>query len=97
MAFSTSYQWTPELALLGPLRTPMFCTSGLGTTATAAALAHESRCIIVHGNAGKLKVKFADKATVVTIASVAANQIYPFCVTHVYSVTGSATKIWAYY
>jgi len=85
------------MALVGPIRSFQNATSGLGATAGAAALTHESRAIIVHGNAGKLKVKFADVTAAVTIPSVSANTIYPFCVTHVYTVTVGATQIYAYW
>jgi hypothetical protein len=94
---AASYVPTQEISYIGPLRNCQNATSGLGATAGAAALSHESRAIIVHGTAGSLKVTFADRATAVVIPAVTANTIYPFCVTHIYTVTGGSTKIYAYW
>lgn len=94
---ATTYVPTPEIAYIGPLRNVLNATSGLGATAGAAVLTHETRAIIVHGTAGKLKVTFAGTATAVVLPAVVANTIYPFAVTHIYTVTGGSTKIYAYW
>jgi hypothetical protein len=94
---NTNYVWTQELALVGPCRYALNATAGLGTTATAAALAFTTREILVGGTSdGNIKVKFADRTTAVTIP-VKAGQRYPWAVTHIYSLaSGGVSAIWAF-
>jgi hypothetical protein len=93
----TSYVWTPEIGLVGPARYALNATSGLGTTATAAALGFTAREILIGGTSdGNIKVTFADRTTAVTVP-VKAGQRYPWAVTHIYSLaSGGVSAIWAF-